>query len=166
MGVTNGSSALVDYTITNNTFWGADGSLGAIYAVTISGAVTTAGSHLNGSFNFNKIGKTGVTGSGGANSVAALGLLPGTAGAYRANVIGNDIRQVNSVGINFFNSVAGGTTVATLKCKGNTIAEPDTTGSPALQRAIIVSPGNSGVPTVPGSPKWATRPARCLRTRT
>ena len=33
VGVTNGSSAQVDYTLTNNTFWGADGLLGAIYAV-------------------------------------------------------------------------------------------------------------------------------------
>ena len=144
LGVTNSSSALVDYTITNNTFWGADGNLGAIYAVTISGASTTASAHLNGSFNFNKIGKTGVTGSGAANNSAGLGLLPGTQGAFQASVIGNDIRQVNSLGINFLNSVSAGNTNATLKCKANTLAEPDTTGAPAFLRAIVVSSGNSG----------------------
>ncbi len=144
LGVTNSSSALVDYTITNNTFWGADGTLGAIYAVTISGASTTASAHLNGSFNFNKIGKTGVTGSGAANGSAGLGLLPGTLGQFYATVIGNDIRQVNTFGVNFFNSVTAGNTDATLKIKGNTFAEPDTTGAPPFLRAIVVSPGNSG----------------------
>ena len=145
LGITNSSSAQVDYSVTNNTFWGADGNKGAIYAVTISGASTTATSYLNGSFNNNKIGKAGVTSSGGANGVAALGLLPGTGGHFHATVIGNDIRQVNSIGINFFNSAgANAATDGTLKCKGNTFAEPDTTGAPALQRAIVVSPGNSG----------------------
>ena len=144
LGVTNSSSALVDYTITNNTFWGADGNLGAIYAVTISGASTTASAHLNGSFSFNKIGRTGVIGSGAANGSAGLGLLPGTQGQFYATVIGNDIRQVNTLGVNFFNSVTAGNTDATLKIKGNTFAEPDTTGAPLFLRAIVVSPGNSG----------------------
>ena len=35
LGVTNSSSANVHYNITNNTFWGASGALGALYAVTI-----------------------------------------------------------------------------------------------------------------------------------
>lgn len=144
LAVTNGSSAQVDYTITNNTFWGADGLQGAIYAVAISGASTTSTSRLDGSFNGNKIGKTGVTGSGAANGAAGLGLLPGTQGAFRATVMNNDIRQVNSFGINFFNSVSGANINATLKCKGNTIDEPDTTGSPPFLRAIVVSSGNSG----------------------
>ncbi|MBI1765943.1 MAG: Ig-like domain repeat protein, partial [Acidobacteria bacterium] len=143
--VSNGSNAKVDYTITNNTFWGADGLKGAIYAVTISGASTVASSHLNGSFTGNKIGKAGALSSGCANSCAGLGLLPGVAGAFNPTVMSNDIRQVNSVGINFVNTVGGGATfTSSVKIKNNTLTEPDTTGSPALQRAIVVSPGNSG----------------------
>ena len=145
LGITNGSSAKVTYNVTNNTFWGADGLQGAIYAVTISGASTTASATLNGSFNFNKIGKATVTGSGASNGAGGLGLLPGTSGQFHATVTGNDIRQVNSVGIDFFNSAGGGASIdGTLKVKGNTLAEPDTTGSPLFQRAIAVSPGNSG----------------------
>ncbi len=144
VGVTNGSSSQVNYLISNNTFWGADGLSGAIYAVTISGASTTASSRLIGTFSGNKIGKTGVTGSGAANNSGGLGLLPGTGGLFQATVINNDIRQVNALGINFKNSVTGATGTSNVKIKGNTIAEPDPTGAPIFQRAIIVDPGNSG----------------------
>ncbi len=144
VGVTNGSSSQVNYLISNNTFWGADGLLGAIYAVTISGASTTASSRLIGTFSGNKIGKTGVTGSGAANNSGGLGLLPGTGGIFQATVINNDIRQVNALGINFKNSVTGAAGTSNVKIKGNTIAEPDPTGAPLFQRAIIVDPGNSG----------------------
>ncbi len=144
VGVTNGSSSLVNYLISNNTFWGADGLLGATYAVTISGASTTASSRLIGTFSGNRIGKTGVTGSGAANNSGGLGLLPGTGGIFQATVINNDIRQVNALGINFKNSVTGATGTSNVKIKGNTIAEPDPTGAPLFQRAIIVDPGNSG----------------------
>ena len=144
VGVTNGSSSQVDYLISNNTFWGADGSLGAIYAVAISGASTTASSHLVGTFSGNKIGKTGVVGSGASNNSAGLGLLPGTGGLFQANVLNNDIRQVNSFGINFKNSVTGATGTSNIKIKGNLISEPDLTGPPTFIRAIVVDPGNSG----------------------
>ena len=77
MFITNGAGAQVDYAVSNNTFCGADGSLGAFYAVGASGAATTGGSHLNGSWTGNRIGKSGVTGSGCANGCAAMGLLPG-----------------------------------------------------------------------------------------
>lgn len=142
--VSNSSSALVDYNITNNTFWGADGLKGAIYAVTISGATTVAGSHLIGSFSNNKIGKAGVVGSGASNNSAGLGLLPGVGGTFQANVFNNDIRQVNSSGINFKNSVTGANGTSNVKIIGNTFSEPDVTGSPLFLRAIIVDPGNSG----------------------
>jgi hypothetical protein len=145
VGITNGGGAQVDYVVSGNTFWGADGLLGAIYAVTISGATTTGASHLNGSFSNNRIGKAGVGGSGCANGCAGLGLLPGTSGQFKATVTNNDIRQVNSLGMQFFNSAGAGATIAvTAKVKGNTFDEPDTTGSPLFQRAIVVSPGNSG----------------------
>ena len=107
LGITNSSSSQVNYTVSNNTFWGADGNLGAIYGITISGAGTVAGSRLNGTFSGNKIGKTGTTGSGCANGCAGLGLLPGTSGTFNATVNNNDIRQVNAQGINFVNSVTG-----------------------------------------------------------
>src|SRR5205085_821675 len=70
MLIQNGSSAQVDYTVSNNTFWGADGNHGAIYAVGASGAGTTASPHLNGTWSGNKIGKTGMTGSGCAHGCA------------------------------------------------------------------------------------------------
>ncbi|MFN0071673.1 MAG: beta strand repeat-containing protein, partial [Chloroflexota bacterium] len=143
LGITNGSDALVDYTVSNNTFWGADAAVGAIYAVTISGAGTNAGSHLNGSFTNNKIGETGVASSGCLGNCAGLGLLPGTGGTFNANVSGNDIRQVGAQGINFFNSVtaANGTSISHIT--NNTIAEP-VTGFTIFLRAIVVSSGNSG----------------------
>ena len=144
VGITNGSSAQVDYVISNNTFWGADGLLGALYVVTISGATTLGGSHLNGTISGNKIGKAGVVGSGAANNSAGIGLLPGTGGTFQATVINNDIRQVNSFGINFKNSVSGAVGTSSVKIKGNTLAEPDVTGAPLFQRAIVVDPGNSG----------------------
>ena len=145
VGITNGSNAKVDYAVSNNTFWGGDGLKGALYAVTISGASTVGTSHLNGKFTGNKIGKAGILSSGCANNCAGLGLLPGLAGAFNATVKDNDIRQVNSFGINYTNSVgAGATFSSSLHIKNNTLAEPDTTGSPLLQRAIVVSPGNSG----------------------
>jgi hypothetical protein len=144
LAVTNGSSALVDYTITNNTFWGASGLLGAVYAVTISGASTTAGSHLNGTFSGNRIGKTGTTGSGCSNGCAGLGILPGTNGTYNATINNNDIRQTNTNAIDVFNSVSGSNATAIAKITNNIIAEPDTTGAPLFQRGIAYSIGNSG----------------------
>jgi hypothetical protein len=149
MAITNGSNAKVDYTVGNNTFWGADGNLGAIYVVGASGASTSATSHLNGTWSNNQIGKAGVTGSGCAHGCAGIGLLPGTGGTFKATITGNDIRQVNSSGINFANTVSAATISATLTVKGNTLAEPDTTGSPLFQRAIAVTPGNSGGANAP-----------------
>jgi hypothetical protein len=146
VGITNGSNSKVDYTVTNNTFWGASGTAGAIYVVTISGASTTATSHLNGTISGNKIGKTGVVGSGCTPGCAGIGILPGTQGAYNAIVTNNDIRQINADGgIALANTVGGGATfTSNLHIKNNTLAEPDTTGSPLFLRAIVVSPGNSG----------------------
>ncbi len=143
LGITNGSNALVDYNVTNNTFWGADSALGAIYAVTISGASTSATSHLNGSFNNNKIGKSGTASSGCAGNCAGLGLLPGTNGTFNAVVNQNDIRQVGAQGINFFNSVTGSTGTAIAHITNNTLAEP-VVGFTTFLRAIVVSSGNSG----------------------
>ncbi len=140
--VSGSSAAQVAYNITNNTFWGARGLDGALYAVTISGASMTGS--LNGSFIGNKIGKTGVTSSGCANNCAGLGLLPGTGGTFNATVSNNDIRQVNAMGINFVNSVTGANGTSIGKFTNNTITEPDTTGAPLLQRGLIVTPGNSG----------------------
>ena len=145
LGITNGSNAKVTYNVTNNTFWGARGLDGAIYAVTISGASTVATSLLNGTFSGNRIGKAGVLGSGCTGGCAGLGLLPGTQGAFNPTVTNNDIRQVNSVGINFQNTVGTGATfTSSAKFKGNTLTEPDTTGAPLFQRALTVSPINSG----------------------
>jgi hypothetical protein len=145
LGIANSASSLVDYNVTNSTFWGANGGLGAVYAVSISGAATVAGSRLNGTFSGNRIGLAGVTGSGCSTGCAGLGLLPGLGGTFSPTVTNNDIRQTNSVGINYVNNVgAGAAFTSSVRIKGNTIAEPDTTGAPALQRAIVVSPGNSG----------------------
>ena len=136
------SAAQVNYNITNNTFWGARGLDGALYAVTISGASTTGS--LNGVFNGNKIGKAGVLGSGCSGNCAGLGLLPGTGGTFNATVNNNDIRQVNAMAVNFVNSVTGANGTSIGKFTNNTITEPDTTGAPLFQRGIIVTPGNSG----------------------
>ena len=150
MGVANSGGSQVNYTVTNNTYWGANGALGAIYAVAFSGGANTSSALLSGTFASNRIGQTGVTGSGCSNSCAGLGLLPGSNGAFKAVVTNNDIRQVNSLGINFSNSAGPGSLVTNIvKFKGNTLAEPDTTGSPALQRAILVSPGSSGGANAP-----------------
>src|SRR5262249_7190566 len=86
LGITNGSNAKVDYTVTNNTFWGADASKGAIHAVAISGSTNTATSHLSGTLSGNKIGKTGVPNSGCNGNCGGIGLLPGTAGTFNATV--------------------------------------------------------------------------------
>jgi hypothetical protein len=149
LAVAGGSNSKVDYTISNNTFWGADGLLGAVYAVTISGASGIATSHLNGSITNNQLGKAGSAGSGCAHHCAGIGLLPGTAGTFNATVTNNDIRQVNATGIDFFNSAGAATAVASLKVKGNMLAEPDTTDSPTFQRAVAVSPGNSAIANSP-----------------
>ncbi len=147
IAVTNSSNALVDYTISNNTFWGASAAAGALYVVTVSGASTNSGSHLTGSISGNQIGKTGVAGSGCSGNCAAIGLLPGVGGLFNATVTNNDIRRVGAQGINFFNTVpnASGNSKATIQ--GNTLTEPELqTGenSPGLShRAIVVSPGNS-----------------------
>ena len=143
LNIGNGSSAQVYYTITNNTFWGANGLAGAIYAVSVSGSGTTAASHLSGSFNDNQIGKAGSVGSGCSGNCGGLGLLPGTSGLYNAEVRRNDIRQVNNMGITFANSASPSTITGIAHITGNTLAEPDTTGSPSFQRAITISPGNS-----------------------
>lgn len=144
VGVTNASGANVHYNITNNTFWGARSADGALYAVTISGATATG--TLNGFFTNNKIGKTGTVGSGCLGNCAGLGLLPGNGGTFNATVSNNDIRQVGAFGINFFNSVSGSTVNMIGHFTNNTLAENDnTSGAPAVaQRAIVVSPGNSG----------------------
>jgi hypothetical protein len=144
IGITNGASGKVDYTVTDNTFWGSDGNKGAIYAVTISGATNNSDSRLSGSFTGNKIGKTGTTSSGCANNCGALGLLPGTNGLFSATVTNNDIRQVNSIGINFKNEVTAASGNSKAIIQSNNLSEPDTTGSPLFQRAIVVDPGNSG----------------------
>ena len=153
LGITNGSSAQVAYTITNNTFWGALGSLGALYAVTISGASTTASSKLNGTISGNQIGKAGTTGSGCSGNCAGLGLLPGTSGTFNATVNNNDIRQVNAMGINFVNSVTGANGTSVGHFTNNTLAEPDVTNAPLFQRAIAVLPGNSNG----ASANWCTQ---------
>jgi hypothetical protein len=144
--VSIGSNAKVDYSITNNTFWGADGLKGAVYAVTISGASTVATAHNNGSFIGNKIGKAGTVGSGCKNGCAGLGILPGTQGTYNALITDNDVRQINSDGgIALVNTAGGGATFnSSVVIRNNTLAEPDTTGAPLFLRGIIVSPGNSG----------------------
>ncbi len=142
--VSNSSNAKVDYSITNNTFWGADGLKGALYAVTISGATNVASSHLNGTISGNKIGKTGVVGSGCSTNCAGIGLLPGTGGTFNATVTNNDIRQVSAFGVNFVNSVTGANGTSIGRITNNTIAEPDITGSPTFIRGIVVADGNSG----------------------
>lgn len=151
-GITNGSNAQVDYTITNNTFWGADASLGALYALTISGAVTNAGSHLNGTISSNNIGKAGVTGSGCNGNCAGIALLPGVGGTFNATVNGNDIRQVGAQGINFFNSVTGASGTSIGHITNNTLTEP-VTGFTTFLRGIVVSAGNSGGSTA----NWCAR---------
>jgi fibronectin-binding autotransporter adhesin len=144
LGISHSAGAQVTYAVNNNTFWGANGALGAIYAVSFSGGSATPAALFSGTFSNNAIGKTGVTGSGCSNFCAGLGLFPGNAGTFKAVVTDNDIRQVNGFGINFTNSAGPGSTVSNVvKFKGNTIAEPDTTGSPSFQRALVVSPGNS-----------------------
>ncbi len=143
VGITNSSNAKVDYNVTNNTFWGADASLGALYAVTISGATTSATSHLQGFFTNNKIGQAGTASSGCNGNCAGLGLLPGTNGTFNASVSSNDIRQVGAQGINFFNSVSGAAGTAIAHITNNTLAEP-VTGFTIFLRAIVVSSGNSG----------------------
>src|SRR5207244_3521616 len=140
------STALIDYTVSNNTFWGSDGVNGAIYAAGASGAASSAaGGHLNGAWTGNQLGKTGTTGSGCANNCAGIGILPGHAGTYNTTFTSNDIRQVNSNGIDVVNTIgAGAIFSASAKFKKNTLTEPDTTGSPLFQRAITLDPGNSG----------------------
>jgi len=146
MLIGHGSTALIDYTVSNNTFWGADGANGAIYAAGASGAASSAaGGHLNGAWTGNQLGKTGTTGSGCANNCAGIGILPGNAGTYNTTFTSNDIRQVNSNGIDVINTIgAGATFSASAKFKKNTLTEPDTTGPPLFQRAISIAPGNSG----------------------
>ena len=142
--ISNSSNAKVDYSITNNTFWGADGLKGALYAVTISGATNVASSRLNGTISGNKIGKTGVVGSGCSSNCAGIGLLPGTGGTFNATVTNNDIRQVSAFGINFVNSVTGANGTSIGRITNNTIAEPDITLMPLFIRGIVVADGNSG----------------------
>jgi VCBS repeat-containing protein len=150
LGISHSGGAQVTYAVNNNTFWGANGALGAIYAVSFSGGSATPSAVLSGTFTNNRIGKSGVIGSGCANFCAGLGLFPGNAGTFKAVVTDNDIRQVNGFGINFTNSAGPGSTVNNIvKFKGNTIAEPDTTGSPSFQRALVVSPGNSAGANAP-----------------
>ena len=146
LGITNSAGALVNYSVTNNTFWGANGLAGAIYAVTIGGAGSnTSGSQLNGSFTGNKIGQAGVAASGCSNSCAGLGLLPGLAGTFKATVTNNDIRQTNSHAISFADTIGPGASfVSSIKIKSNTLAEPDSSVAPVLQRAINVSGSQSG----------------------
>jgi hypothetical protein len=144
MAITNSGGAKVDYTVTNNSIWGSDGSRGAVYAAAITGGATTGASHLNGSFTGNRIGKAGVVGSGCSNACGGLGLLPGNAGTFNATVQSNEFREINAVNLHLANSAGGGSTVSMIgHLKNNIFAEPDTTGGPIL-RAIIVSPGNSG----------------------
>jgi uncharacterized repeat protein (TIGR01451 family) len=144
-GISNGGNGKIDYAITNSTFWGADGINGAPHGIAITGAGTSASSHTNGTISGNHLGKTGVTGSGCASGCAGIGILPGLQGTYTTTITNNDIRQTNSIGINIANTIAAGATFTlNLHIKGNTLAEPDTTGSPAFQRAIAILPGNSG----------------------
>ena len=140
--VSNSGAANVHYNITNNTFWGARTADGALYVVTISGATATG--TLNGFFSANKIGKTGVAGSGCSGNCAGLGLLPGTGGTFNATVSNNDIRQVASFGIQLANTTTGSTVNMIGHITNNTLAEPDTVAPSLANRAIIVSPGNSG----------------------
>jgi large repetitive protein len=142
MAITNGGSAQVGYTVTNNTFWGTSAAAGALYAVTISSSATGSGSALQGTFNGNKIGQTGVAGSGCNGNCSGLGLLPGKNGTFSATVTNNDIRRVGSRGIDYANTIAGSTGSVVIKVKGNTLAEPEATGS--FRRAISVTTGNSG----------------------
>ena len=142
MAITNGGSSQVNYTVSNNTFLGASSALGAIYVVTISSAATGAGSHLVGTLSGNRIGQTGVVGSGCAGNCSGIGLLPGLNGRFSATVTGNDIRHVGARGVDYANSVAGAVGSNIIKIKGNNLAEPDATGS--FRRAISVTTGNSG----------------------
>ncbi len=145
MLISNSSAAQVDYNVTNNTFWGARGLEGAIFALSISGASTVAGSRLNGTISGNKIGKAGAVGSGCAGNCGGLNLYPGVGGAFKATVTGNDIRQTNSVGMSFANTIGATSTYSAFaKIKGNTFAEPDTTGAPLFQRAIQVLANSGG----------------------
>jgi len=139
--VSSNSSAPHSYAITNNTVWGLKGNP---WAVSVSGS-STAGGDMVGSVVGNKIGKTGVVGSGCSPGCGGIGLLPGLASLFEPTVTGNDVRQVNSDGIGLVNNIgAGAAGTIKAKIKGNTIAEPDTTGAPTFQRGLVISPGNSG----------------------
>lgn len=145
MLVSNSASSLVDYNISNNTFFGASGALGAVYGVTISGATTTAGSHLNGTISGNRMGLAASVGSGCSDGCAGIGLLPGIAGTFKSTLSNNTIRQTNSTAMNFANTVgAGASFTYGLNFLNNSFTDPDTTGGPAIQRAIAATPGNSG----------------------
>jgi hypothetical protein len=149
VGIAGGSNSKIDFDITNNTFWGARGLDGAIYVVTVSGAASAPTAHLNGFITDNKIGKPGTVGSGCANGCAGIGILPGTAGTVNTTIANNEIRQVNSGGIDVFNSAGAATANVIAHITTNTLAEPDTTGSPLFQRAILLSPGNSAIANEP-----------------
>jgi VCBS repeat-containing protein len=143
LAVTNSGSAQVDYSVTNNTFWGSNGVAGAVYAVTFSSSANGAASHLTGSFTGNKIGQAGVLGSGCSGGCAGVGLLPGVNGMFSATVMNNDIRQVGTRGIDYANTVSGAVGSNVIKIKGNTLTEPDS-GAAVIRRAISVTTGNSG----------------------
>jgi large repetitive protein len=142
LGVVNGGAAAVTYAITNNTFWGASGTLGAVYAVTISGGAASGSS--NGSFTGNQIGKAGTAGSGCTNACAGLGILPGNGGSYNITINNNDIRQTARTAIDIFNSAGTSSPTVIAKITNNTIAEPDT-GAPTsiFHHAVRWSIGNS-----------------------
>ncbi|MGA8807234.1 MAG: putative Ig domain-containing protein, partial [Thermoanaerobaculia bacterium] len=139
----NSASSDIDFTVTNNTIVGGDALKGSIWMVGFSETgTTTSSASLNGTFDGNHIGTTGVAGSGCANGCGGVGILPAGAGAMNLIITNNDIRQVSSQAISLSSNAATSGTLV-LHIRGNTLAEPQT-GFSSFLRALALTPGNSG----------------------
>jgi hypothetical protein len=139
---TSGSSK-IDFTVTNNTIVGGDALQGSIFMVGFSETgITTASAYLNGTYDNNTIGTTGVAGSGCKNGCGGVGIFPAGAGAMNITISNSDILQVSSQAISL-SSNAGTTGTLVMKIKGNNLAEPQT-GFSSFLRALVLTPGNSG----------------------
>ncbi|HBB88705.1 MAG TPA: hypothetical protein DC047_13930 [Blastocatellia bacterium] len=147
-------SSKIDFTVTNNTIVGGDALQGSIFMVGFSETgITTASSYLNGTYDNNTIGTTGVIGSGCKNGCGGVGVFPAGAGGMNLSITNNQIRQVSSQAISL-SSNAGTSGALTMKIKGNIIAEPQT-GFSSFLRALVLTPGNSAVSPV-------TNPTSCF----
>jgi len=133
LALTSNLSGTLDYTVTNNRFYGQD----VVGIVMSESGNTTAASRNSGTISNNIIGDNAVANSGAGTNGNGIQLNGQGAGSMKSNILNNTISQVQNTGINI--ETMTNSSVGVFHIKGNTFNPSSTINN----FAISIWAGNS-----------------------